>query len=265
MALYGGRLVPEPIDAGIGPAELAEADDLARRTRRAVAALPRGQRAAVMLFYLMNLTHAETAAQLGIEVGAVKARLHKARKRLKQHLADEWKETAMVTRIDFQLVEMRVADVRRQRDEEGQPGKRVVVLEEVGGTRRLLVWVGRFESEAIVLSLLGIQTPRPVTFGFMAALLGALDARLREVRINRLTGEVFYAEAIMEGAGGTKTVDARPSDAINLALVADAPIRVDPAVIEAADAASAVHDTPLLEAMDSAAEIAEEIRARWRA
>jgi hypothetical protein len=57
-----------------------------------VAELPRGQRAAVLLFYLSGLTYAETAALLGIEVGAVRTRLHKARGALRTHLRAVGKE-----------------------------------------------------------------------------------------------------------------------------------------------------------------------------
>src|SRR5262249_2087050 len=59
----GGGAALDPADRHAGPAELAEADDLAARIRRAVADLPRGQRAAILLFYLSGLTHAEVAAQ----------------------------------------------------------------------------------------------------------------------------------------------------------------------------------------------------------
>ena len=261
--MYGGRLAREPLEEHADPAELAEAADLAERVRRAVAELPRGQRAAVMLFYLDSLNHAEAAAQLGIGIGAVKTRLHKARGALRRRLWNDWKEQTMVTQTDSHLAEMHVVDVRRQQTQDGQPEKHVVILEEVGGPRRLLIWVGGFESEAIALSLRQVQAPRPITFTFMANALQALGARLREVRINRLAKEVFYAEAVVEGSNGAQVVDARPSDAINLALITGAPIRVDPAVIEAAETPQAKEETPPLETMDGAAEIVADVTARW--
>ena len=67
--LLGGRLVPEPVDRAASPPECAELRDLQRRVRQAVAALPAGQRAAVTLFYLADLSHTEIAALLGIPSG----------------------------------------------------------------------------------------------------------------------------------------------------------------------------------------------------
>jgi len=75
-AVQGGRADDLPA-AGPGPAELAEAAELAARVRRAVAGLPAGQRAAVALYYLAGLSQAEVAACTGTSVAAVKTRLHK--------------------------------------------------------------------------------------------------------------------------------------------------------------------------------------------
>jgi RNA polymerase sigma-70 factor (ECF subfamily) len=235
-AMQGGRLVREPIDWQAGPEELAEAADLAARVRHAVAELPRGQRAAVLLFYLSGLTHAETAAQLGIEVGAVKTRLHKARAALKRQLWKVWKEDEMATQGEGRLVEMRVADVRRKPAEGDTPLKHIVVLEEVGGPRDLFIWVGQFEGTSIAFQLEKFQPKRPLTYAFTASVLEASGGRLREVQINRLAEETFYAIAVVEGPGGTRTIDARPSDALSLALTTGAPIRVEPAVLATAAA-----------------------------
>ena len=80
--------LPEPVVPGDpGPAEHAEAADLARRVRDAISYLPSGQRDAVLLFYLQGLTHREVAAELDISINAVKARLHQARGALEPKLA----------------------------------------------------------------------------------------------------------------------------------------------------------------------------------
>src|SRR5688500_9535446 len=85
-AMLGGRRLPEPVDPTPGPAALIEAAELRVWVQRAVAGLPPGQRAAVVLHYLAGLTQAETAAHLGVEVGTVKTRLHKARLNLRRTL-----------------------------------------------------------------------------------------------------------------------------------------------------------------------------------
>src|SRR5439155_16310301 len=87
------------------PAIVAEEHELKIRIARAVAELPRGQRDAVLAFYLDGLTYAETASSLGIAVGTVKTRLHKARERLRAQLSSERKEWLMSRRAD-ETVEM---------------------------------------------------------------------------------------------------------------------------------------------------------------
>jgi RNA polymerase sigma factor (sigma-70 family) len=232
--LPGGRLLPEPVDRAATPAQTFEEAELAERVRRAVADLPQGQRAAVALFYLAGLSHAETAALLRIEVGAVKARLHKARGRLRRSLWELWKEQHMTTSTASEFIRVQVEDVRAVPT--GQPSgeRRVVLLAEVDGERRLPIWVGPFEGDAIAILLVRAEAPRPLTFPFAAQLLEAAGARLGEVRIHRLSDETFYAQAVVETSGGTHTVDARPSDAIALALETGAPIRIATAVMDQA-------------------------------
>jgi bifunctional DNase/RNase len=103
------------------------------------------------------------------------------------------------------------------------------MLTETGGDRRMRIGVGRAEATALALSLSGVEFPRPQTYQFTAALLAASGARLREVRITSLTDDVFYAQAVL--ASGT-VVDARPSDAVNLAAVSDAPVYVAAGLLE---------------------------------
>ena len=232
--LCGGRYYParDLPDEDVGPEECAQMADLRAWVQRAVADLPRGQRAAIVLFYLYGLSQAEVAAHLGIEVSAVKTRLHKARETLRERLWELWEEQDVTTETESPLVEVRVESVRKNTEQE--EARHVIVLEEVGGPRYLLIWVGEFEARSIANALDKVETERPFTFTFMANLLQAADVRLREVHVNRLTDDVFYAVAIIEGTGGVRTVDARPSDAINLAVLTGAPIRVAPAVLDIA-------------------------------
>ena len=225
-AVTGGRAVPDP-----APAELAEAAEAARRVRRAVRRLPAGQRAAVVLFYLMGLAHREVAGLLGIGVGAVKTRLHKGRATLRDELQAWWKEEQMATTTG--LVRMRVAGVRRQPAAGERPQKVVILLEEEAGERQLCIWVGEFEALSVAIALQGTELPRPLAYQFMSSLLQATGGRLVEARVTRLDDGTFYAVAVVDGPGGTREVDARPSDALNLALITGAPILVDPAVLEA--------------------------------
>jgi RNA polymerase sigma-70 factor (ECF subfamily) len=212
-------------EAAADPQELAEAAELAARVRDAVAALPAGQRRAVTLFYLAGLSQREVAAVLGVDVGAVKTRLHKARRSLRGRLA-EFSEEARVTQDE--MVEVRVADVVRRE------AKNVVVLEELGGGRRLTLWIGPYEADFLAVHLEDLEMVRPLTYAFAARLLEAAGGTLEEVRVSRLADETFYAEAVVVAAGGERrTLDARPSDALNLAVLLRRPVKVARAVLDA--------------------------------
>ncbi len=221
-AVYGGRVAADLPDDGPGPEELAEAADVAARVRYAVAELRPARRAAVVAFYLSGLTYRETASELGISVVATKGRLHKARDDLRPQLASFWEEYFMSAP---DLIEVRVADVRRARDG-GDRANHIVLLEETDGDRRLPIFIGRQEAWAILFALEDLQLPRPLVYDFMLKSLEAVGARLVEVRVERLVERTYYSVAIYEGKGESREVDARPSDALNLALRTGVSIRI---------------------------------------
>lgn len=221
-AVYGGRAGAELPDDGPGPEELAEAADVAARVRCAVTELPAARRAAVVAFYLSGLTYRETASQLGISLVATKGRLHKARAELRARLLATWEEHFMSA---ADLIEVRVADVRRARDG-GDRANHIVLLEETDGGRQVPIFIGRPEAWAVLFALEDVQLPRPLVYDFMLKSLEAVGARLVEVRIERLVERTYYSVAVYEGSGAAGEVDARPSDALNLALRTGVPIRM---------------------------------------
>lgn len=263
-AMQGGYRMPEPVSWDAAPEEAAETSELVERVRRAVSMLPHGQRAAVMLFYLSGLTHAEIAAQLGVEIGAVKTRLHKARAALRRQLWADWKEEEMAAEDGEQMVPMRVSDIVRVPDGKAV-GQHVVMLEEIDGPRRLHFWIGPHEGEALALTLEKVQAPRPMTYAFAASLLTATGGRMRAVRITKIVESTYYAEVTVEGPGGTRVVDARPSDALNLAVIVGASIYVDVSVIEEGTRVEAAFlrkkESPAPEGQASEEEIAAAARA----
>jgi len=253
------RPAPLPLEAAREPAVPGpeEREDGAR-VLAAIAALPRGQRDAVALFYLADLSHAQISARLGISVGAVKTRLHKARAALQTRLADLRKDLPAMP----STVPMHVADVRAT----GDPGlsTHVVFLEEDTGPRRLPIWIGAPEATTLAARLHAVELPRPDTYRFAADLLAAAGARVREVRIVRLAETIFYAQAVLEDGAA---VDARPSDAINLALVTGAPVLVEEAVLaQAADSEREIGEelAAALASPRDARAIADELRSRGR-
>lgn len=259
-------LPEERPDGAPGPEERAEAADLASRVRRAVAALAPGQRQAVLAFYWQGLTHAEAAAELGISPGAVKARLHEARAALAGRLAPDVdvelvqskrKVTPMAVAAEPKWVEVSVAEVRRGEQEDPTRRPHVVILAERGGDRRLPIWTGPAEATVLACSLEAVETPRPMTYQLAASLLAAAGASVAEVRITRLTESVFYAVVVLDGPLGRVEIDARPSDALNLALVSRSPIRADAAVL---DDAAAVGRTGWRQYPTRTADLAAEVR-----
>lgn len=222
-------------DGGAAPDEQVEAAELAVTVRNAIAGLADGQRDAVLLFYLQGLTHREVADELGISVGAVKSRLHQARTALTPRLAPlvHAEETPPMTQHpEHRWIDVSVSEVRRDGGDDRTQRRHVLVLRERNGRRALPIWVGPFEATAIALSLEAAEMPRPMTYQFTVSLLQAADSQVAEVRITGLAADIFYATVVVEGSAGAREVDARPSDALNLALVTGSPIRVDRQLLE---------------------------------
>ncbi len=111
---------------------------------------------------------------------------------------------------------------------------RLVVLKERGAERYLPIWIGAYEADAIAICLQGIRIPRPQTHDLLIQVLESLGAQLRHVLINDLSEETFYARLVLSVRGAPLEIDARPSDAIALAVRSDAPIFVTPEVMESA-------------------------------
>ncbi len=107
-----------------------------------------------------------------------------------------------------------------------------LILKEVNGERRLPIIIGAFEAQAIALQLEGVRAPRPMTHDLLKNVIEALDSNLVEVCIHDLRDGTFYAYLLLDD--GHVEVDARPSDAIALALRCGAPIYVSEEVMEEA-------------------------------
>jgi uncharacterized protein len=104
----------------------------------------------------------------------------------------------------------------------------VVLLKERAAERILPIWVGRFEGNALALQLRAISTPRPMTHDLTARLLEVVEARVEKVTVTSLHENTFYATIGVRVGERVHDVDARPSDALTLALRMNAPIFVAP-------------------------------------
>lgn len=110
----------------------------------------------------------------------------------------------------------------------------IVVLKDEEEKFFLPIWVGIFEANAIALQLENITTPRPMTHDLLRNMINELDAQVTRVVINDLRDSTFFAQIRVLVGGKTLEVDARPSDAIALALRTEAPIYVAQSVLDQA-------------------------------
>jgi bifunctional DNase/RNase len=111
-------------------------------------------------------------------------------------------------------------------------GTPIIILKELAGDMMLPIWVGSYEANAIALEIEKITPQRPLTHDLFRNLIVELDVRLQRVVVSALRDNTFFATIEMKtSADETLILDARPSDAIALALRLDCPIFVDESVI----------------------------------
>jgi len=99
----------------------------------------------------------------------------------------------------------------------------IVVLKDVASETVMPIWVGIFEANAIALEIEKVAAPRPMTHDLTRNLIRNLDARLERVVISELKDDTFYAKLWLQQGSDPLVIDARPSDALALALRADCP------------------------------------------
>ncbi len=108
----------------------------------------------------------------------------------------------------------------------------IVLLKTVEGSRFLPIWIGHPEAAAILMKLQGASTPRPMTHDLLNELVERLDAKIDRVSVTELRDNTFYASITLSINGSEAEIDARPSDALALAVRCQAPIFAAEDVIE---------------------------------
>jgi bifunctional DNase/RNase len=108
----------------------------------------------------------------------------------------------------------------------------IVLLRTLDGTKFLPIWIGHPEAAAILMKLQGTPTPRPMTHDLVTDMLGELNASVARVAVTELRENTFYAQITLQVNGSEIEIDSRPSDAIALAVRADAKIFVADEVID---------------------------------
>jgi bifunctional DNase/RNase len=110
----------------------------------------------------------------------------------------------------------------------------VVILREAERERYLPIWIGSWEAQSIAMKLQGVNAERPLTHDLLASLLGELGAGVVRIVVSELADETYRARIVVEQGGSSHEVDARPSDAIALAVRVAAPIFATDEVLDRA-------------------------------
>ena len=118
----------------------------------------------------------------------------------------------------------------------------IIVLRDMDGQHMVPIWMGLFEANAIASQIENVANPRPMPHDLLKNVIEDLNADIKKIVVHDLKGNTFNALLYLEVNGETMAVDARPSDAIALALRASAPIFIDKKVIENAKKLDLVPD-----------------------
>jgi bifunctional DNase/RNase len=113
-------------------------------------------------------------------------------------------------------------------------GQHVVILKDKSAERYLPIWIGIYEANAIALKITGITPERPITHDLMTNIFRDLGASVTRVEVSSLSSDVFYARIHLAVDGRNVDIDARPSDAIALAVRVEVPILVSDEVLDKA-------------------------------
>jgi bifunctional DNase/RNase len=128
----------------------------------------------------------------------------------------------------------------------------IVILKDADDQRTLPIWVGPVEANAIAIQMENITTPRPMTHDLLVRVMADLGATIDRVVVADLSENTFYAQLVLRREGGVLVVDARPSDALALALRTKARVFVSEHVLDRA------------QSLDTSAEQANQERLqRW--
>lgn len=182
----------------------------------------------VLLFYFEQLKVPEIAARLAVSVSVVKVRLNRARKQLKDRILQQNPEL-ITERGGLAMIKVNIADILKKElpDDKGHSVTHyIIVIKEEKGSRAFPIWIGPAEGGAIAAGLSKFPTKRPLTYNFFAALLQSIGAKIEQVQVVALKDDTYYGTVNIHCGEITTEVDARPSDAIALAIAAGSPIFV---------------------------------------
>ncbi len=215
------------LDDTVDPQTVAEEHDLHRLVLQAIDDLSSKDKEATLLFYYEQLTLQEIAALLDVPVGTIKGRLHRARKQLQERLSTEYAPGRSKRQRRMSMRQVTIDAVREHPDTR----QSFVVLKDEHDTR-LVIWIGKAEALTIAAGLTEVSPPRPMTAHLMASLFDVTGIKLKEVRIEACKDDIFYAVITISHGNEEHDLDARPSDALALAVLMKRPMYVADTLME---------------------------------
>lgn len=131
----------------------------------------------------------------------------------------------------------------------------IVILKDVNSEVMLPIWVGPFEANSIASEIEKIAPPRPMTHDLLRNAINLFGAEIRRIVVTELRENTFYARIEMEWQGNQLFLDARPSDAIALALRVDCPIFVNEEVLKSSQNSGLADTDDILDGSDEDEEV----------
>jgi len=223
------------------PQTVAEEHDLHRLVLQAIDGLSSKDKEATLLFYYEQLTLQEIAALLGVSMGTIKGRLHRARKQLQVRLSSEYIPEQRKKNRKMSMRQVTIDAVREHPDTR----QSFVILKDEHDTR-LVIWIGKAEALTIAAGLTEVSPPRPMTAHLMASLFEVTGIQLKEARIEACKDDIYYAVITISGGSGEHDLDARPSDALALAVLMKRPTYVAEDIMESIEKAAPQSQMELL-------------------
>lgn len=210
---------------------LAERKQLAELVLEAVNLLSPAMKRTTLLYYYQNYNLAEIAAVLGVSNNVVRTRLHRARVCLRTCLSKAFANydiEIMSHQRRKAMMQVEILDVMHSES------SNAILIIDKDRTKILPIFVGKEAGMSIARWKKFDDLPRPFTYELMANLLVAVKVEVEHVRVESIKEGIFYAVVRLKNAEDVAEVDARPSDAINLALRTDSPIYATEEVMELA-------------------------------
>lgn len=214
------------------PLEEIEAEEMHQFVRRAIDALSEKTQLTVTLFYMDGLSYQKIGDFLGVPVSTIKSRLHESRKQLKEELIKMVEKTFEKHKLpqDFADKVLHEVSVNRMTYDEKSNMPIVFLANKAMELQNLPIWIGQSEGHAIHNALERQEFPRPMTHDLFINVMREYGIKMTAAIVAEIRGTTFHGRLILESGGVIKEIDSRPSDAIALALRANAPIFVEQSV-----------------------------------